>query len=247
MAGHSKWANIKHRKAAADAKKGQLFTKVAREIESAARQGGGDADMNFRLRLALDRARAAGMPKDNIERAIKRGTGELQGEQLDEVFYEAYGPSGTALIIETLTDNRNRTVGEIRTVLRKNAGTLGEAGSVAWQFDHKGIIVVAADGQDPEAIMLTAIDAGADDVEVENGYVEITTERASLQAVQEALIAEGARIESAELNMVPKTTIELDLEQQLSVVKLIDVLEELDDVQRVYSNVELSDEVFEAA
>ncbi|HBY94478.1 MAG: YebC/PmpR family DNA-binding transcriptional regulator [Ardenticatenaceae bacterium] len=247
MSGHSKWANIKHRKAASDAKKGKLFTKIARDLESAARQGGGDPEANFNLRLALDKARAANMPKENVERAIKRGTGELQGEQLDEIFYEAYGPNGTAIMLKALTDNRNRTVSEIRTALRKHGGSLGESGSVAWQFDYKGLILVPADGQDPEAVMLTAIDAGAEDVEVEDGYIEITTDRSDLQSVQEALSNAGVQIESAELSMVPKTTIPLDFEQQLSLVKLIDVLEELDDIQQVYTNVELSNEVLEAA
>jgi YebC/PmpR family DNA-binding regulatory protein len=247
MAGHSKWANIKHRKAASDAKKGKLFTKIARDIESAARQGGGDPEANFNLRLALDKARAANMPKENIERAIKRGTGELQGDQLEEIFYEGYGPHGTALMLLALTDNRNRTVSEIRATLRKHGGSLGESGSVAWQFDHKGVILVPADGQDAESVMLTAIDAGAEDVEVSDGYIEITTDKSDLQAVQEALVREGIPVESAELAMIPKTTIELEYDQQVSVMKLIDVLEDLDDIQQVYTNVELSNEVLEAA
>lgn len=248
MAGHSKWANIKHRKAAADAKKGKVFTKIAREIESAARQGGGDPASNFTLRLALDKARAANMPRENIDRAVKRGTGEMQGDQLEEIYYEGYGPAGSALMILCLTDNRNRTVGEVRNALRKAGGNLGESGSVAWQFDQKGMILARTDGHDPDELMLTAIDAGAEDVEVEeDGYVEIITAREDLQAVQEALTSAGIEVESAELSMIPRTMLEIDVEQQASVLKLVDQIDDLDDVQQVYHNVELSEEVLETA
>ncbi len=246
MAGHSKWANIKHRKAAADAKKGKLFTKLAREIETAARLGGsGDPTVNFMLRMALEKARQANMPKENIERAIKRGTGELQGEALEEVWYEGYGPGGAALMIKCLTDNRNRAVGEVRATLRKHGGTLGESGSVAWQFEEKGLILIPLNGQDAEELMLQAIDAGAEDVDEDNNYLEVVTARADLQKVREALDAQQVRIESAELKMIPKTYIELDRETQFAVARLIEALEELDDVQAVFTNVQFSDDVLE--
>jgi YebC/PmpR family DNA-binding regulatory protein len=246
MAGHSKWANIKYRKAAADAKKGKVFTKIARELESAARRGGSDPTANFMLRLALDKARAANMPRENVDRAIKRGTGELQGEQLEEIYYEGYGPAGSALMILCLTDNRNRTVGELRNMLRKHNGSLGESGSVAWQFDLKGQIIAEAGNHDAEELMLTVIDAGAEDVEIEDGYLEITTAREDLQVVQEKLNELGLKVESAELTMIPKTLLSIDAEQQAAVLKLVDVIDELDDVQQVYHNVELSQEVLEA-
>ncbi len=245
MAGHSKWANIKHRKAAVDAKKGKLFTKLAREIETAARLGGGDPSVNFTLRMVLEKAKQANMPKENIERAIKRGTGELQGEALEEVWYEGYGPGGAALMIKCLTDNRNRAVGEVRSTLRKHGGSLGEGGSVAWQFEEKGIILIPLNGQDAEELMLQAIDAGAEDVDEDNNYLEVVTGRADLQKVREALDAQQVHIESAELKMIPKTYLDLDRETQLSVAKLIEALEDLDDVQAVYTNVRFSDEVLE--
>lgn len=246
MAGHSKWANIKHRKAASDAKKGKVYTKFAREIESAARQGGGDASSNYTLRLAIDKAKGLNMPNDNIERAIKRGTGELQGDALEELYYEGYGPNGSALIFKCLTDNRNRTVGELRSVLKKGGGSLAENGAVAWQFENKGIIIVPLGKNDPDELMLAAIDAGAEDVEVEEEIVEIVTARTDLQRVAEALRAQGIEAESVELSMVPQHHVDLSTEDQVQVMNLIERIEEIDDVQEVFSNIEFSDEAMEA-
>lgn len=243
MAGHSKWANIKHRKAAQDAKRGKIFTSLAREITVAARDGGGDPQFNFRLRLAIDRAKAANMPSDTIERAIKRGTGELEGVQLEDITYEAYGPHGIALLIQVVTDNRNRTVAEIRKVFNRQGGSLGESGSVMWQFDRKGRIVIETDGADPEELALLAIDAGADDFEIDESLISIYTVPSDLEAVKKELESSGARITDAELTLVPKTTLELDQEQALKTLRLMEALEELDDVQQVISNLEISDEV----
>jgi YebC/PmpR family DNA-binding regulatory protein len=247
MAGHSKWANIKHRKAAADAKKGKTYTKVAREIESAARQGGGDPETNYMLRLAVDKAKSVNMPNDNIERAIKRGTGELQGDALEEVYYEGYGPNATALMFKCLTDNRNRTVGELRSTLRKGGGSLAESGAVAWQFENKGVITIPLDGNDPDEIMLVAIDAGAADVEVEEEMIQVITERTDLQRVAEQLRSEGVEVESVDLAMIPQHMVDLSVEDQVQVMSLLERLEELDDVQEIYSNVDFSNEALETA
>ena len=242
MAGHSKWANIKHRKAASDAKKGKIYTKLAKEIESAARQGGSDLDYNFALRLAVDKAKAANMPNDNIERAVKRGTGELQGAALEELYYEGYGPNGTALMLKCLTDNRNRTVGDIRSTLKKAGGSLAESGAVAWQFDNKGLITVPHKGGDPDELMMMAIEAGAEDLAIEDELVEFTTARESLQSVTEALNGLGLKAESADLVMVPQHYVTLSVEDQVKVMKMIGQLEELEDVQEIFSNVDFSDE-----
>lgn len=243
MAGHSKWANIKHRKAAQDARRGKLFTRLAREITIAARDGGGDPDYNFALRLAIDRAKAANMPSDNIERAIKRGTGELEGGQLEDIIYEAYGPNGIALLIQVVTDNRNRAVAEIRKVFNRQGGSLGESGSVMWQFDRKGRIVVETDGSDPEELALLAIDAGADDFEIDEGLISVYTVPSDLEAVKSQLESSGARVTDAELTLVPKTTLQLDEPQALKILRLMEALEDLDDVQQVISNLDISDEV----
>lgn len=247
MSGHSKWANIKHRKAASDSKKGKVYTKVAKEIESAARQGGGDPEANYTLRLAMDKGRAVNMPSDNIERAIKRGTGELQGDALEEIYYEGYGPNGTALIFKCLTDNRNRTVGEIRSTLKRGGGTLAENGAVAWQFNNKGVISIPLDGNDEEEVMLLAIDAGAEDVEVEDGYLEVVTAREDLQRVAESLKQNGIAAESVDLSMIPQHMVALSVDEQMQVMGLIERIEELDDVQEVYTNIEFTDEAMEAA
>lgn len=243
MAGHSKWANIKHRKAAVDAKRGKLFTKLSREITVAARQGGGDPEYNFALRLAIERAKAANMPSETIERAIKRGTGEIEGEKLEEAIYEAYGPYGVAMLIQVVTDNRNRTVAELRHILSKRGGSLGESGSVMWQFDRKGAITVDADGMDPEEVALLAIDAGAEDFELDQNLVSIYTDPSELEAVKQELESQGMRVVNAELSLLPKTALQLEPEQALQVLRLMEALEELDDVQRVYSNLDISDEV----
>ena len=246
MSGHSKWSTIRRKKAASDAKKGQLFTKIARELTVAARQSGGDPDTNFRLRLVIDMARQANMPKDSIERAIKRGTGEIKGEAFEEIRYEVYGPHGVALILDALTDNRKRAVADIRRLLTRSGGSLAETGSVTWLFDQKGLIIIEAEGEEAERFALQAIDAGADDVRVENGLVEIYTQPAEFQKVKETLEREGAPFSSAEMIMVPKSLMQLGEKETFQTMHLIEALEELDDVQQVYSNLEISAEMVDS-
>jgi YebC/PmpR family DNA-binding regulatory protein len=243
MSGHSKWAQIKRKKAVTDAKKGAVFTKLARELTQAAREGGGDLEANFTLRLVVDKARAANMPKENIERSIQRGTGELKGVSLEQAVYEGYGPGGTALIVEVLTDNRNRAVSEIRRLFTRYGGNLGESGSVAWMFDRKGIISAEGDGLDPEEIALLAIDAGAEDVNIDAGAVEVNTAPADLVLVRNALTRTKVPVESAELSMVPKSRITPDEHETFQAMRLIEALEELEDVQAVFSNLEIGDEL----
>ena len=243
MSGHSKWSQIKRQKGVTDAKRGQLFTKLGREISVAARTGGGpDPDANSRLRLAIQRAREANMPMDNIDRAIKRGVGTGDGAMLDEVLYEGYGPNGAAILIEAMTDNRNRTVAEIRNAFKSGGGSLGESGCVAWLFDSRGVISVQPNGADPEEVALKAIDAGAEDFRVDDEGIEIYTEPAQMETVRVALEQDKLQIAAAELAMIPKTTLELQPKETVTVLKLMERLEELDDVQRVYSNLELSEE-----
>jgi YebC/PmpR family DNA-binding regulatory protein len=243
VSGHSKWSQIKRQKGAADAKRGQLFTKLGREISVAARDGGGpDPDANARLRLAVQRAREANMPLDTIDRAIKRGAGGGDAAALEEIVYEGYGPNGAAILIEAMTDNRNRTVAEIRNVFTRGGGSLGNAGCVAYLFDSKGIISVEPDGADPDDVALKAIDAGADDFRVDDDGIEIYTDPTELETVRAALEQEKITVSNAETAMVPKTTLELEPKITVSVLKLMERLEELDDVQRVYSNLELSEE-----
>ena len=241
MSGHSKWATIKRKKGAMDAKRGQLFTKIGRELTLAARSGGGDPDGNITLRMMIAKARAANMPKDNIERAIKRGTGELEGATLEESTYEAYGPHGSALMIKTLSDNRNRTVADVRATLSRHGGRMGEAGSVAWMFDHKGVIAIDAKNRDPDELALEMIDFGAEDVKVDGHMVEVYTAPADLHKVQQALDQQKIAYESAELQMVPKNTLELSPEDVAATMRLVETLEELDDVQHVYTNLEITD------
>ncbi|MCS6963860.1 YebC/PmpR family DNA-binding transcriptional regulator [Thermoflexus sp.] len=244
MAGHSKWANIKHRKAAMDAKRGQLFSRLTRELIVAAREGGPDPETNLRLRLAIERARAANMPKENIERAIRRGAGLEKGaEQFEELLYEGYGPHGVAIIVRVLTDNRNRTVAELRRIFSRHGGSLAESGAVMWNFEKKGYIAIRPDGQDPERIFELAIEAGAEDVEISEDLVEIYTAPEDLQAVRQSLLQAGLTIDNAELTMRPRTRVTLDDHATTSVMSLVDALEELDDVQQVYSNLEISDEL----
>ena len=245
MSGHSKWSTIKHKKAAADAKRGKVFTRLAREITIAAREGGGDPDVNFNLRLVMDKAKSANMPKENIERAVKRGTGELKGADLLEVMYEGYAPNGVALLVHALTDNKNRTVAEVRRVLTRQGGTLAEAGAVAWQFERKGYIAIAPDGADEDTIFEVAVEAGADDVVFGEDLVEVYAELEHFQAVRQALQEAGIQFETAELAMIPKTTLQLEEKQTLQVMAVIDALEELDDTQQVYSNLDISDEVMD--
>lgn len=246
MSGHSKWSTIKRKKAATDAKRGQLFTKIARELTATARQSGGDPDVNFRLRLVIDRAKQANMPKDGIERAIKRGTGEIKGEAFEEIRYEGYGPHRVALILDALTDNRNRAVADIRHLLTRSSGSLGETGSVIWLFDQKGLIIIEADGEEAEEFALQAIDAGADDVRIENGLVEIYTQPAGFQEVKETLEREGVPFSSAEITMVPKTLTRLGEKETIQIMHLVEALEELEDVQQVYSNLDISAEVVDS-
>jgi len=243
MSGHSKWSTIKRKKGAEDAKRGKVFTRVAREITVAAREGGGDPGTNSALRLAVDKARAANMPKDNIERAIKRGTGELEGGQLEEVIYEGYGPHGVAILVKCLTDNRNRTLSEVRRVFNRSGGNLAEAGAVAWMFDTKGYISVTRNDMDPDEAFMIAVDAGAEDVEISDDFVEVYTESGDLHWVREGLIGRGLVVEDAELSQVPKTLMTLDEKETLQVMNMIENLEELDDVQQVYSNLDISEEI----
>jgi YebC/PmpR family DNA-binding regulatory protein len=248
VSGHSKWAQIKRAKGANDVKRGQLFTKLGREVTIAAREGGPDPDGNPRLRMAIDHAREANMPMDTIQRAIQRGVGGGEGAALEEVVYEAYGAGGAALLIEATTDNRNRTVAEVRTTLTRGGGSLGESGSVAWNFESHGVIYAQPRGNgDPEELALKAIDAGADDFSVEGRDVEVLTDPTQIEEVRRALMAAGAAISSAEVAMVPKTQIELPVDQTTAVMRLVERLEDLDDVTRVYTNVHISDEVLAQA
>jgi len=242
MSGHSKWATIKRKKGATDAKRGQLFTKLTREITVAAKEGGGDADSNFRLRLAVQRARAENMPLENIQRAIQRGTGGGEGNNsYEEITYEGYGPHGVAILVQALTDNRNRAVAEVRSIFTKLGGSLGEAGSVGWMFDQRGLILIEpGKNDDPDEITLAAIDAGAEDVQADEEQVEVVTAFNDLKNVQDTLSTQGYNITSAERTMVPKTTMTLDDKGMEQILRLVDRLEELDDVQTVYSNLDLS-------
>lgn len=242
MSGHSKWAQIKRQKGAADAKRGQLFTKLGRELSVAAREGGPDPALNPRLRLAVQKARDANMPLENIERAIKKGSDRNEAA-LEEIVYEGYGPGGAAIMIEALTDNRNRSVAEIRNVFTRAGGSLGESGCVAWLFDKRGVIEVDVTKVDPDEVGLEAIDGGADDVQVGDGTLEIYTDPSNLESVRQRLESLGVPIISAEVNMVAKTDLSLDEKEALSTLRLLDRLEELDDVQRVYTNVDFQPEV----
>jgi YebC/PmpR family DNA-binding regulatory protein len=243
MSGHSKWSQIKRQKGAVDARRGQLFTKLGREITVAAREGGSDPDGNARLRLAVQKAREANMPMDTIDRAVKRGAGGGEGAALDEVTYEGYGPGGAAILVEVLTDNRNRAVAEVRNAFARGGGNLGESGCVAWLFDPRGVISAEADGSDPDEIALKAIDAGAEDFKLNGSALEIYTAPADLEAIRGALESEETNVTSAEVAMIPKTTMEADPKEAVAVLKLMERLEELDDVQRVYTNLEFSDHV----
>jgi len=243
MSGHSKWSTIKRQKGVADAQRGQLFTKLSKEIIIAAKQGGPDPNGNFRLRMAVQKARENNMPADNIDRAIKRATGGAEGVEIVEITYEGYGPAGTAVLVEVATDNRNRTVAEVRNVFTRAGGSLGESGSVAWNFDSRGLISVVPNGQDPDEVALHAIDAGADDVQVGDGTIEVYTAPGDLEKVKKALEEHQLRVESAEAARVPKTTVQLDEKSAIQMLRLVEKLEALDDVQKVYFNAEFSDDV----
>jgi YebC/PmpR family DNA-binding regulatory protein len=239
MAGHSKWKQIKRKKAVTDSRRAANWTKLIRELTVAAREGGGDPGGNPRLRLAIDTARGANMPSENIERAIKKGTGELEGVAYEEITYEAYGPGGVALMIESLTDNGNRTVADIRRWLSRNGGNLGTTGSVAWMFDRRGQITVDAARHGEEAVLEAAMEGGALDVQTEDGVHTVLTEVADFHAVQDGLRARGIEWEEAELAMIPKAEVRVEGTEAEQLVKLLDLLEELDDVQKVYTNADL--------
>lgn len=243
MAGHSKWANIKHRKAAQDAKRGKLFTKFIRELTVAAREGGSDPDSNPRLRVAIDKALGGNMTRDTVERAIKRGAGELEGQQLETIIYEGYGPGGTAVMVETMTDNRNRTVSGVRNAFSKSGGNLGTDGSVSYLFTKRGVLSYAV-GTDEDALMDAALEAGAEDVvSYDDGAIDVFTDPNEFYAVKDALDGAGFTSENAEISMIASTKAELDADTAEKFMRLIDTLEEHDDVQEVYHNAEISDEV----
>jgi len=248
MAGHSKFKNIMHRKKAVDAKRSRAFSKHGRLIMNAARIGGGDLAMNLSLRYAVDRARSDNMPKDAIERAIAKGTGEGSDTVMEEVTYEGYGPGGVAILVDTLTDNRNRTVGEVRNILEKNGGSMGESGCVAWNFDRKAVFFVAAEPAQEEELMLLAMEAEADDCTSSEGGFEITADPTLFGAVSEALAAGGHTPEKSEIAPLPKTTVALDdVEQVRTLVRLLDLLEDIDDVQSCATNIEWTDAAIAAA
>lgn len=242
MSGHSKWSTIKRKKGAEDARRGKLFTRLARDIMVAAREGGGDPDTNPTLRTAVDKARTANMPKDNIERAIKKGTGELAGGDLEEVTYEAYGPHGIPILIKCVTDNRNRTLADIRRIFNRQGGNLAEAGAVSWMFETKGYITIERQDLDPDEVFMLAVDAGADDVEISDEVIEIYTEPDTLHLVSKTLVDGGLKVDEAELAPIPNNEIELGQKETVQVMNIIEALDDLDDVQRVYSGLHLSDE-----
>ena len=245
MSGHSKWSQIKRQKGAADVKRGNLFTKMTREIMIAAKQGGGDPDANFRLRLAMDRARGVNMPKDSIQRAIERATGGGEGAQLESIVYEGYGPGGVSVLVEAATDNRNRTAGEVRAAFSRHNGKLAEAGSVQWLFEQKGVIEIDASDARADDIELAAIDAGAEDVQSEKGLVTVYTAPRDFERVKRALETAGVKPASAELSMRATSTVRVDGEAAQKLLKLVDALEELDDVQQVHANFDVPEEVLQ--
>ena len=246
MSGHSKWSSIKHKKGAADAKRGKIFTKIIKEITVAARIGGGDPDGNPRLRTAIMGAKSNNMPVDNITRAIKKGTGELEGVHYEEHTYEGYGPGGAAIFLEAMTDNKNRTVREIRAALGKAGGNLGENGCVGWMFEQKGLIVVKTEAKSEDDLMELAIDAGADDLQTVDEHYEITTAVENFEAVRKALEDAGVPMELAEITRIPQNTVSIDEKKGKALLKLMDILDDHDDIQKAYSNFDISDEVMAA-
>lgn len=246
MAGHSKWKNIRLHKGKADLERGKIFGKLARELTIAAKLGGGNPDSNPRLRLAIEKARENSMPADNIKRAIQKGTGELSSENYEEVTYEGYGPGGVAVLVEAATDNRNRTVADVRHLFSRFGGSLGESGSVAWQFSRQGVITVAADGDyDEDTVMEAALEAGAEDLQRNGETFEITTPVEELTSVREALAARNFTIESAEIEMVPQNMVQLEGDQARKALKLVDALEDHDDVQSVAANFDVTDDILQ--
>jgi YebC/PmpR family DNA-binding regulatory protein len=246
VSGHSKWSTIKHKKGKEDARRGQLFSKLARAIMVAAREGGADAGSNAALAAAIEKARSYSMPKDNIDRAVQRGSGEAGGESFEHITYEGYGPAGVAIIVEVLTDNRNRSASSVRSVFTKHNGTLGQPGSVAWIFDRRGSIVVDAGRYGEDDVMTAAIEGGADDVVRDGESFQVLCEPAELSAVRAAIEQAGIEYEQAELTLQPKSTVQLDEAEARKTLRLIDALEDIDDVQDVYANFDISEEVLQA-
>jgi len=246
MSGHSHWATIKHKKGAIDAKRGKLFSKLSRAIIIAARNGGGDPEMNLKLRYAIDKARQVSMPKDNIERAVKRGTGEMEGLHFEEITYEGYGAGGVAVMVEVLTDNRNRTNGEVRKIFERNAGKMGSAGNVAFLFDRKGVFTVSATADDEDKLLEVALDAGADDVKRDEDKFLVICDPAAFGQVQDALAKANVKTENAEITQLPKVPKDVSVEDGKKVLKLMDALEDHDDVQNVYSDVHVTEELVAA-
>jgi YebC/PmpR family DNA-binding regulatory protein len=246
MSGHSKWSSIKHKKGAADAKRGKVFTKLIKEITVAARMGGGDPNANPRLRTAIQAAKDENMPKDNLERAIKKGTGELEGQNYEEITYEGYGPGGAAVLIESLTDNKNRAVAEIRHIFSKNSGNLGENGCVGWMFEKKGYIATEKEAVDEDALMETAIEAGAEDVREDGPNFEIITETGDFDQVKEAIVNASIPYIVAEITMLPQSTTSLEGREAEKMVKLMEMLDDCDDVQKVYTNADIPEEIVDS-
>ena len=242
MSGHSKWSSIKHKKAATDSKRGKIFTKLIKEITVAARMGGGDLEMNPRLRSAVQAAKSDNMPKDNIERAIKKGTGELEGVNYEEIIYEGYGPGGAAVLVESLTDNKNRTVADIRSIFGKNGGNLGENGCVAWMFDKKGYIAVERSAVDEDTLMETALEAGAEDIREDNGNYEVLSAPGDFEAIKEAIDKASIPYIDAEVTVLPQNPTNLSGKEAEQMVRLMEMLEDCDDVQKVYTNADIPEE-----
>jgi YebC/PmpR family DNA-binding regulatory protein len=245
MSGHSKWSTIKRKKGVLDAKRGKIFTKLIRELQTSARIGGGEPDANPRLRLVIDKAKAANMPKDNIKRAILKGIGGGEGEAFEEAIYEGYGPGGTAIMIETLSDNKNRTVGDVRHALSKNGGNLGASGCVAYLFEKRGLLIYAGEDLDSDALLEAALEAGAEDVIEGDGHCEVMTTSSDFHAVQQALGEKDFEAATAELTMLPSTTVKLEGKEAEQMLRLADALEDLDDVQNLYANFDISEEELE--
>lgn len=241
MSGHNKWSTIKRKKAVLDAKKGKIFSRIIKEIMIAVRQGGSDPEGNARLRLAIDNAKSANMPAENIERAIKKASGELEGQQLFEVMYEGYGPGGAAILVEAATDNKNRTIQEIRHMFTKYGGTLGETNSVAWMFEHKGIITIKRDGKSEDEMMEIILDVGADDLITEEEFFQVKTSIEDFERIRRALVEKNLNIENASLQWIPKTNHEISSEAAEKFERLMDAIEDCDDVQNVYTNADIKD------
>lgn len=246
MSGHSKWHNIRLRKGKQDLQRGKIFTKLAREIIVAAKQGGGNPDANLALRMAIQKARENSMPADNIKRAIQRGTGEIEGASYEEITYEGYGPAGVAILVPCLTDNRNRTVAELRNIFSKNGGNLGEMGCVGWMFDQKGLAQIPVDKSDEETVMMATMDAGAEDIKTEDEMIQVTCAPESLAGVRDALTEAGIEFTSAEFTMIPKTTVRVeDSKEAARIIRLVEALEDNDDVQQAYANFDIPDEILQ--